>query len=238
MSGRLLALLEATWTPAECRDLGPWRLRRTPGGGNRVNAATAAGPGAAAAIPAAERAMREAGQAPLFQVREEETELDAALAARGYLLHAPSLLMTGAADAIAAFDPKGFAAIRCTAPLARMAEIWAEGGFGPARLAIMARSGEDRCRLLGRSADDRPAGVAFAAMAGGGAMLHALYVLPRARRRGVARALTGAAAAWALERGARDLALAVTEANAPARALYERMGMAVAGRYHYRALKE
>lgn len=237
MSARLRAAMEATWVPAEVRDTPPWRLRRGEGGGNRVSAATALGPGAAEAIPAAEAAMRAWGQRPLFMLAPGEEALDAALVARGYLLHEPVVLMAGVAAELAAHDPAGFAAIRCESPLALMREIWAEGGIGPGRIAVMARSGTARAFLLGRI-DDRPAGCAFVAREGDHAMLHALHVAPWARRRGVARWLAGAAAAWGRDVGARVLGLAVGEGNATARSLYAGMGMAVEGRYHYRIAPE
>ena len=50
--------------------------------------------------------------------------------------------------------------------------------------------------------------------------------------------MTGAAAAWAAAEGAATLALAVTRANAPARALYARLGLAEAAAYHYRVAPE
>jgi GNAT superfamily N-acetyltransferase len=114
-----------------------------------------------------------------------------------------------------------------------MAEIWRAGGIGPERLAVMLRVAGPRAFLLGRSAD-RPAASAFVAAFGEVGMLHALEVAPFARRRGVGTALFRAAAAWALAEGAQSLALAVTRANAPARALYEGHGMAEVGGYHYR----
>jgi uncharacterized protein (DUF2237 family) len=43
------------------------------------------------------------------------------------------------------------------------------------------------------------------------------------------------AARWAEAQEAGWIAVAVTEANAPARALYVGLGMAEAARYHYRA---
>ncbi len=46
--------------------------------------------------------------------------------------------------------------------------------------------------------------------------------------------MIAAAAAWAAEQGADTVALVVTEANAPARALYSSLGMAPVGQYHYR----
>ena len=61
-------------------------------------------------------------------------------------------------------------------------------------------------------------------------MLHALEVAPFARRQGLGRGMTRAVAAWALAAGAATLALAVTRANAPARALYDRLGMPDGGR--------
>jgi ribosomal protein S18 acetylase RimI-like enzyme len=39
---------------------------------------------------------------------------------------------------------------------------------------------------------------------------------------------------WALENGARNVALAVTRANVAANELYEALGMNVVGSYHYR----
>jgi GNAT superfamily N-acetyltransferase len=114
-----------------------------------------------------------------------------------------------------------------------MEEIWAAGGIGPGRLAIMDRAPEPRAGLICRAAD-RAAGVGFVAMAEGVAMVHAVEVLPDHRRQGVGRLLMRAAANWADRHGGTWLALAVTSANAPARALYEGLGMDEEARYHYR----
>ena len=65
-------------------------------------------------------------------------------------------------------------------------------------------------------------------------MIHAIEVLAPLRRKGAARLLMEGAARFAAEQGAAWLALAVTEANVPARGLYARLGMAEAGTYHYR----
>jgi GNAT superfamily N-acetyltransferase len=78
--------------------------------------------------------------------------------------------------------------------------------------------------------------VAFVARSGPVAFLHALEVTPACRRQGAARALVRAAAAWASETGDEWLALAVTEANEPARSLYASLGMQAVGQYHYRTL--
>ena len=57
-----------------------------------------------------------------------------------------------------------------------------------------------------------------------------MWVDPGARGGGVGRALTEAVLDWARERGFHRIGLWVTEGNAPAVALYERMGFAFTGR--------
>lgn len=230
MADPIYAALQATWPAAEVRRLGPWTVRRGEGGGNRTEAASLDGP--LADIEAAEAAMRAWNQRPLFILRPGDDALDAALAARGY--DVPDRNRVYAAPAAALAAPGGLYAIPSAQPLAAMAEIWAEGGIGSAKLAVMARTPAPRTHLLGRL-DDRPAGCAFVAAHAGVAMLSALHVAPQARRRGLAGHLVRAAAAWAAQAGAGTLALAVKGDNAPARALYERLGMTEAGGYHYRA---
>ena len=68
-------------------------------------------------------------------------------------------------------------------------------------------------------------------------MVHALEVRSEVRRKGVAAQLLHAAATWAQAVGALDLCLVVTVANAPARALYAKLGMTELAGYHYRELK-
>ncbi len=226
-------LLWASWPAAEARRLGSWTLRRGDGGGNRVSAATRDGPDADPAP--AEAAMRDWGQAPLFLIRPGEAALDATLAARGCVRADPTLILTVSVADIP--PPAALAAIPCAAPLACMAEIWDAGGVGPARRAVMDRAPLPKTWLLGRL-ENRPAGAAFVAARGPGAMLHALEVAPAARRRGLGADMVRGAAAWAASRGAATLCAAVTEANAPARALYAGLGFREAARYHYRRAPE
>ena len=65
------------------------------------------------------------------------------------------------------------------------------------------------------------------------AMLHALAVLPDWRGRGLGAWMVRRAARFAESHGATELALAVTVANAPARRLYDRLGLAQVGSYAY-----
>jgi len=61
------------------------------------------------------------------------------------------------------------------------------------------------------------------------AELVSLWVRPRARGRGVAKALIAAVAGWATSRNVRFMHLWVTESNIDARKLYERCGFSLTG---------
>ena len=61
-----------------------------------------------------------------------------------------------------------------------------------------------------------------------------MLTLPEQRRRGLAEAVLGAIARFALARGAQQLYLQVEVANEAARTLYARAGFREAYRYHYR----
>ena len=225
----LLDVLHATWPAAETRRAGPWTLRRGDGGGSRVSAATL--DGEIGEFEAAEAGMRAWGQRPIFMVRAGEAALDAALVKRGHVRFDPTVLMVAETERLSG-EIDGETMV-CDAPLARLAEIWAGGGVGPARIAVMARAPAPKTWLLGRTADEAVA-AAFVAIHDGVAMLHALEVAPEARRAGLGAAMSRASARWAGVNGADTLALAVTEANAPARALYARLGFRESGGYHYR----
>jgi ribosomal protein S18 acetylase RimI-like enzyme len=173
------------------------------------------------------------GARPLFMLREGEERLDALLAARGYAVMDPVVGYVAPVGVLATERPPPVTTFEVWPVLAAQREIWAAGGIGPARIAVMERAAGPKVSLLGRL-DDSPAGAAFAAVHQGLGMVHALEVLPRFRRRGLGAHLLRAAAFWAAGQGAEAVGLVVTEANAGARALYEGMGMQVVARYHYR----
>lgn len=229
----LTFLLDATWPPAAARTVGPWCIREGRGGGKRVSAATAEGPWAEADIAAAETAQRALGQAPLFMIRRGEAALDAALAARGYRVVDPVVVYHAPVADLATQPPPPISTFCLWPMLQIMRDLWAEGGIGPGRIAVMDRAAGPKTAILGR-VNDRAAGVAFVAGDGTAAMLHALHVVPDQRRQGIAVKMMRAAAFWAQDQGVSDLFLAVTEANAGARALYASLGMAIVENYHYR----
>jgi ribosomal protein S18 acetylase RimI-like enzyme len=236
----VLAAVDATWPAAERAMLGGWVLRRGEGGGRRVSSVwPKAAPDRAldAAIAEAEARMRIWGQRPIFQLSPADVALDAALAERGWAVEAPCPLLAAPIPDIAAIGAGKRMVIRVRAPLAALDELWAEGGVGPARRAVMARAQTPKETLILRE-DDRAAAAVFIGVHDGTAIAHAVQVAPRFRRRGLGRAIMAAAALWAEEQGAGALALPVEEDNAPAQALYRGLGMVEIGRYHYRVAPE
>lgn len=229
----ILQVVDATWPAARYVENGPFTLRLGQGGGQRVSAASANGPARAAEISAAESAMRAMGQKQLFMIAGKDKALDDRLAALGYRVKDPVSMFAAPAKMLAMHEQKGLVASRAVAPLAVMKTLWGQGGIGPGRLAVMARARGAKTYLLGRVGES-PAGVAYVAMHGQTAMLHALEVAPAARRKGLGQALSAAAAAWAVEQGAETFSLIAVTANAAACGLYRHLGMVKVGNYHYR----
>lgn len=231
---QVLAAIDATWPAASVQREGPWLIRDGQGGGKRVSAATAAGPVSEGDIATAEAAMRDLEQTPLFMIADGDAALDRWLDARGYVIVDPVVLYVGAVEELAAEPLPRVASFEIWPPLAIMEELWAAGGIGPARLAVMARAADPKTAILGRT-DDTPSGAAFVSAHENIAMIHAIEVSSAIRRRGTGRNILRAASKWAQNQGISWLALAVTEANAPARALYSSLGMRSVGHYHYRS---
>ncbi|MBQ4807954.1 GNAT family N-acetyltransferase [Phaeobacter sp. HS012] len=223
-----------TWPAAEMWQLGPVTLRRGDGGGSRVSAATViTGHASEAEITAAEQAMSEMGQDHLFMIRDGQDALDAQLAARGYVIKDPVVLWICPVEQLCHVEIPPVTAFCVWEPLAIQHEIWAAGGIGPERFAVMQRVEGTKTSLLGRC-DDSPGGTGFVAIHDGTAMIHALEILSHQRRKGMGVWLMHRAARWAADQGARELAVLCTEANAGANGLYASLGMLRAGRYHYR----
>ncbi|MEM8790373.1 MAG: GNAT family N-acetyltransferase [Pseudomonadota bacterium] len=227
---RLMAAIDATWPAAEFREQGGWVLRRGAGGGQRVSAARGSGD-----IAEAEETMWAWGQAPIFSMTPKDSDMDAALAERGYKIHDPVALYAAPTDRLVDGEDETAKLLRCESPLALVDEIWDAGGIGPARRAIMERCMCPKITLISR-AGDRLSGCAFVAIDRDVAMIHAIEVRSELRRKGAGARLLRGAARWAGERGAGSLALAVTEANTAANTLYQKLGMEVVGHYHYRVL--
>lgn len=228
----LFAVIEATWPAAARHRAGPWLVREGQGGGKRVSAASAAGDWQPADIALAEAAQASLGQGALFMLRPDEGALDAALEAQGYRIVDPVMSLAAPTGTLAG-PPPPMTTFPIWPPLAIMRDLWAEGGTGAHRLAVMDRATGPKTAILGRI-NDRAAGTAFVALHDRTAMLHALHVVPAQRRQGIAGHIMRAAAVWAQDQGAERFSVVVTRANAGALALYASLGLAIVGHYHYR----
>ena len=225
--------IDATWPAAATETIGPVTLRRGEGGGSRVSAATAEGALSPAQLAEAEALMQAMDQTPLFMIRQGQEALDNQLAEAGYAIKDPVWTYAAPVQTLMSEPLLPVSTFRVWPPLQIALDIWAEGGIGVERVAVMQRAKGARTVLLGR-VDDAPAGAAFVAIHGDIAMLHALEIRPDHRRKNMGARLTRAAAFWAAEQGAGTVALLVTQANAPANALYASLGMQRLGGYHYR----
>ncbi len=230
---RLQAAAEATWPPADMTTLGPVTLREGCGGGKRVSAATASRALSPAELTRAEAAMHDLGQDALFQIRAGDGALDAMLAAQRYRVVDPTNILAAPVTALTAQTPPRVTCFEIWEPLEIMREIWAGGGIGPERIAVMARAADPKTGLFGRH-DNRPAAAGFVATHDRVAVVHALEVHPDHRRAGMGRWMMVQAAHWATRHGADHVAVLCTQANVAANGLYSAMGFAHAGAYHYR----
>lgn len=228
----LYEVSDATWPAARKWDDGPWTLRDGAGGGKRASATTARGDVTDQDIPKAEAAMKAMGQRSLFMIREGDDVLDAMLAARGYDLIDEVVLYTAPIGMLTDIPIPPVTCFTIWEPLAIMAEIWAKGGIGAARLAVMGRAAV-KTGILNRW-NEQPGGVAFAAVHNGVTMVHAVEVLEHQRKVGVAQWMMRAAAFWGAKQGAQHIAVLCVTANKPANALYTKLGFTRVGTYHYR----
>ncbi len=230
---RLYDVIDRTWPAARRWCRGPWTLRDGQRGGKRVSAATARHAVAADDVALAEREMAEIGQTPFFMIRAEDDALDRLLADQGYDVADPVTVHVAPVARLAVPTPR-LSTFTVWEPLAVQRDIWAAGGIGPERVAVMARVKGPRTSLFARC-DDHPAGTGFCAIDGDIAMVHALEVAVPFRRRRVGRLLMQQAALWAQSNAATTYISAVcTRENEGANALYASLGMTRVGHYHYR----
>jgi GNAT superfamily N-acetyltransferase len=233
----LWTAIDATWAAPRTHDVGPFVIREGQGGGQRVSAATTTGPVTQAQILAAADAMRALGQTPLFMVRGTQSDLDAELDRLGYQINDPVVVLDGPVETAAAVSPPPVSAFPIWPPLQIMREIWAAGGIGPERIAVMQASCDPKTAILGR-AQDRAVGCAFVAVHDKIAMVHAVELLAPYRRIGAARNMMRAAALWARDHGADRFATLTTRANVASQALFASLGLWPVEHYHYRILRE
>ncbi|MEK6205586.1 MAG: GNAT family N-acetyltransferase [Amylibacter sp.] len=231
---RLYDVIDQSWPPAEMYQVGPFTLRRGDEGGQRVSSASLRGENFTPDdIIAVERSMDNLAQPRLFMIRDTDQLLDATLADQGYRIKDPVSMFAVPSAKLAEYDPKGLAVIDAPEPLAVMSEIWEEREIGKGRRDVMRRAQGAKACFLGRI-EDQPAGVTYVGCDDDIAMLHALEILPKMRRKGLAQKMLGATGAWAARNGADTFSMVVLTANDAACALYQKVGMIEVGNYHYR----
>ena len=229
------AVVDGTWPAARYEQVGPVTLREGAGGGSRVSSATVSGAFGESDLDRAEQGMRAMGQIPIFQIRRGQSELDTALAARGYAVLDPVNIYSCPVDRLCDIPIPRVTVLFIWEPLAIMRKIWAAGGIGPARIDVMNRVMGAKSSMLGRL-NEKPGGVAFVAIHDGVAMVHAVEVVPGQRRSGMGKWFMRAAAFWARDNGAHTVSVICTQANDAANGLYASLGMTVVGHYRYRHL--
>lgn len=238
-ASEFFAAVPTTWPPAGVTRVGAFDVPMIDAGGNRVSAARLSDPQAKRAEPAdidaALAHMAAQSRAPLFQVLDSQPDLATALDARGLIARDHTDILVTKAQSLAAVPP-AVTAFDIWPPLAIQTELWEAGGIDAARRAVMDRCGGPKTSLFGRT-DDTPAGVAFVALHGDIAMLHALEIVPALRRRGLATHMMRAAAHWATQHGAKWISVLVTQQNHSAQGLYASLGLQPVGTYHYREVK-
>lgn len=227
----------AAWPALAERDHAGWRLRTAQGYTKRANSANA-GPDAQALTPRdldlIEAHYAGQGLPVVFRLTDPgpQPALDAALAQRGYQRVDPSLVL---------WRPLGPADRSVPAPTTLPWPAWLEafqavsGKLGPGQathLAMLQAIAAPCAPAVWPSDSPRCAGLAV--LHQGWAGLFDVATAPDARRQGLARALCEQLLHWAATQGAHHAYLQVVQANAPARALYARLGFVTAYRYWYR----
>jgi GNAT superfamily N-acetyltransferase len=233
------------WPAREVAVLDGWWFRANDGLHRRVNSVfpeTIGRRPLADHIAEAEAFYRERNLPPRFQITPatEPADLDAILAARGYVTESGVDIMITDAAPLAAAMPVAAPAIRLDAEIS---DAWLDVHMADAEDdAAKRRKGA----MLGRI---EPAHV-FASLSEDGETLAAglaiadekwfgvfgMFTLERARRRGYARILLSAMADWALAIGCTRAYLQVERDNPAAIAVYGRAGFRTVHGYHYRTL--
>ena len=171
----------------------------------------------------------------------QPTDLDAVLAARGYAIEAPVVVMAaGATIVLGRTEGDG----RVTKEGRRMwerayASMHGDSTNARARVLAYGRAmhavRSPAAAVVFPPKAGRSVALGFAVADKGWTGIFGMGTRPESRRQGAATAVLHTLAQWAVEQGAPRLYLQVEEDNDAARTLYERAGFVDTYRYHYRS---
>ncbi len=234
----LEAVADRAWPPAEVRAHDGWELRATgPGIGRRVNSAAPLDDGPSpwpSKVAPVEAFYRDRGLAPTFKLTAASRPegLEAFLAARGYHLDTPVLILTRPLDPPAASTP-GLPSSPSHDWLAANAAVPSHYGAAPeAFLALLGRIRPSRA-FVAVERGGTTAAIGMAVADGPWVGLFEIGTVPEQRRRGLASAVVEDLLAWGAGREPTGLPPG-DGGQSPARALYARLGFQEAYRYWYR----
>jgi N-acetylglutamate synthase len=227
-----------TWRGLEEERLGDWLLRAGGGFSGRANSALVVGdpPGPLADAVASVAGWYAARHLPpKAQLPGPAGAADAAFAAAGWARSEDVLVLTAP---VQPWPAPGVPVELAPAPDA----AWLAGyryrgaALPPEAEAVLTHAADPLfASVRPDPAPAPPAAVARGAVEEGWLVITAVTVAEEHRRRGLARAVMAALATAGRDRGAHSCLLQVSEDNAPALALYARLGFTEHHRYHYRS---
>ncbi|NHI18919.1 GNAT family N-acetyltransferase [Phycicoccus endophyticus] len=227
-------VMVGAWPAPDTAHLGDWLLRAAGGFTHRANSVMTAGdPGVplAEAVDRVEGWYRERGLAPMLTLAAPVgagiggDPLAHELLGRGYRPRVPTTAFTAATSSVAAADPGPDLEVALGATLE---EDWLAAYRGyrdaPEEAARAVLTGSPAQVFATVRDADGVLGIGRLGVAAAWGGVAAMWVAPRARRRGVASAVLGALAREAAGRGVRSMHLQTDVDNAGAQALYRRAG--------------
>lgn len=242
LSWRIERVCQRAWPALEEERLGDWCLRFAGGYTGRANSAnplSAAPGGIERAIATSQSRYRARGLPSIFRIPSFlDPAVDVGLAANGYTSEAESIVLFGAddgwrlqggdADVELTNDPMPYW-------LASAAHLRAQGPDVTPHFARIIAALDRPVAFASLRQRGAVVATGFAVVAEGLTCLEAIVTDPAWRGRGFGRRLVMELLAWGARLGATGACLQVEADNAPARAVYARVGFGQEiYRYHYR----
>lgn len=226
---------DRAWPAAERSSLGSWILNASTGWSGRLNACWPLGEPPlplAEAVDAVEAWYGARGLPPVFKPAGALPSLEAELTARGYRARTPTLMMVADIS-----NPARPARVTLSDTVGEAFErVFLGTQDNPAdaaeRMGAFHRIARPRVFAF-IDVEGAPVAIGGSAVEGDWAGIFGMRTLAAHRRQGLAQDIVAALLAGAQEAGARRAYLQVEAPNAPAIALYERFGFAIAFAYSY-----